>query len=392
MNRLQNSDYSPNSDATPNQARRVAGMFAPVRQFSMLFVVIALFSISPTFRSTFFRAEYLPNIFQQSARNIVLAVGMSFVVLTGGIDLSVGSVAALAGVGLGLSMGGSMPPWLAAIAALPLALIPSLLVFRRLPSGPTRLAATAAVFAIALALLGIGLAKGLAGGVHLEIAAAVCVLIGCACGAINGLVVSTGNVPPFVVTLGMMSIARGLTLYATNGESVTALSPRLMALGHGLPLTVITLSVVVAGSVLLARFKTGRYILSIGGNEQATRLSGVDVISYKTLAYVLSGACAATAAIVITAMFGQASTNAASGAELDAIASVVIGGTSLSGGKGSIPGAMAGALTITVITAGLILVHVPDTLQQVVLGAVIVLTVIADQLRSRRSLKVVAAG
>ena len=363
------------------RSSQASNLFKP---FSILLIVVALFSISPLFRSTFFTRDYLPNIFQQSARNIILAVGMTFVVLTAGIDLSVGSVAALAGVGLGLSMAGTVPTWLAFIAGLPVALIITGAISRKSALfGSKKLILLATTFVISEGVIGLLLAKGLAGGVHLELAALVCILIGSACGAVNGLIVSTGNVPPFVVTLGMMSVARGLTLYATNGESVSALSPRLMALGHGLPLTAITVTVVVFGAFLLARFRAGRYIISIGGNEQATRLSGVDVISYKTLAYLLSGACAAIAAIVITAMFGQASTIAASGAELDAIASVVIGGTSLSGGRGSIVGAMAGALTITVITAGLILVHVPDTLQQVVLGTVIVLTVLADQIRSR---------
>src|SRR5580700_2234074 len=200
---------------------------------------------------------------------------------------------------------------------------------------------------------------------------------------LNGLVVSIGNVPPFVATLGLMSAARGLTLFATNGESVPALVPRFMNLGQGAPLVVIALGVVVVVALKMGKLAPGRYILSIGGNEQATRLSGVDVIKYKSAAYAASGMCAATAGVLVTAMFGQASTNAATGAELDAIAAVVIGGASLSGGRGSIIGAMVGALTITVITAGLILVHVPDTLQQVVLGAVIVVTVFVDQIRRR---------
>ncbi len=251
-----------------------------------------------------------------------------------------------------------------------------------LPAGQ-RAIATACVFVGVDAVCGLLTAKGLAGGVHVEGAIIICLLIGLACGMLNGLAVSIGNVPSFVVTLGMMSAARGLTLFATNGESVPALVPRFMNLGQGAPLVLITLGVVIIGTVMLGKLAAGRYILSIGGNEQATRLSGVDVIKYKTLAYAASGLCAAIAAVLVTAMFGQASTNAATGAELDAIAAVVIGGTSLSGGRGSIVGAMVGALTITILTAGLILVHVPDTLQQVVLGAVIVITVFVDQIRRR---------
>ena len=140
---------------------------------------------------------------------------------------------------------------------------------------------------------------------------------------------------------------------------------------------------VLAGSWLLTRTRPGRYMLSIGGNEQASRLSGVDVAANKTLAYVLAGLAAGAAALLVTARFGLASTNAGTGAELDAIAAVVIGGTSLSGGRGSIVGALVGALTITVITMGLVLVHVKNDLQPVILGVVIVLTVFLDNIRRK---------
>ena len=195
----------------------------------------------------------------------------------------------------------------------------------------------------------------------------------------NGLTVSLGKVPPFIATLGMLSAARGLTLYATDGSSVSAATPRFMALGQGLPLVVIVLIVVLVGSVLLTRTRFGRTILAVGGNEQATHLSGVNVAEYKTLAYMVSGICAAIGAVLVTAKFGTADTNAGSGAELDAIAAVVIGGTRLSGGQGSIIGALVGALTITVIQTGLVLIGVRDMMQQVILGAVIVLAVFVDK-------------
>ena len=359
----------------------VAGM----RNWLVLGLVVVLFSISADFRRTFFTWSYLPNIFQQSARNIVLAVGMSFVILTGGIDLSVGSVLALSGVGLALSLSGQFPAWLAFVCAFPPAICAGWITFGTLAASARlpRAAGSACMFAGVDVVVGVIISKGLSGGVHVEGAILICISIGLACGLFNGLIVSVGNVPAFVVTLGMMSAARGLTLFATNGESVPALVPRFMILGEGAPLVLASLSVVVAGMLIIGKFTLGRYILAIGGSEQATRLSGVDVIKYKTVAYAASGLCAAIAAIMVTAMFGQASTNAASGAELDAIAAVVIGGASLSGGRGSIMGAMVGALTITVITAGLILVHVPDTLQQVVLGALIVATVFVDQIRRR---------
>jgi len=362
---------------------------ASARNWLVLALVIGLFSLAPGFRSVFFTRDYLPQVFEQSARNIVLAVGMSFVIFTGGIDLSVGSVLALSGVGLGLSLSAQMPGWMSFLAALPFAIVAGwgvhVALLRRHALRFSRLHSViiAVVAAAVLELLaGIGLSRGIASGVHVEAAICLCLLIGTACGFINGLTVSLGSVPPFVVTLGMMSAARGLTLFATDGSSVSTRDyPRLLALGHGPQLIAIAITVVAIGSVIVKQQRCGRYIFSIGGNENASRLSGVDVVKFKTLAYVLSGICAAIGAVMVTAMFGQASTNAASGAELEAIASVVIGGASLSGGHGSIMGAMVGALTITVITAGLILVQVPDTLQQVVLGVVIVVTVLADQFR-----------
>jgi ribose/xylose/arabinose/galactoside ABC-type transport system permease subunit len=139
--------------------------------------------------------------------------------------------------------------------------------------------------------------------------------------------------------------------------------------------------VVLIGSLILNKTRAGRYMRAIGGNEESARLSGVQVSAYKTLAYVISGITAAIAAIVLTAKFGVASTNAATGAELNGIAAVVIGGTSLSGGKGTVVGSLVGALTIAVLSAGLVIVGVKGTLQDVVIGGVIVLTVMIDQYR-----------
>jgi len=198
---------------------------------------------------------------------------------------------------------------------------------------------------------------------------------------VNGLVVAVGRVPPFVVTLGLLTAARGLTVYATDGNSVSGLPPALGRLGEGFPLVAIAAVVVLAGALLQATTRTGRYIRAIGANEEAARLAGVNVPFYKALAYVLSGLTVAVAAVVLTAKFQLADTGAGTGAELNAIAAVVIGGTSLSGGRGSIIGSLVGALTIAVLNAGLVLVGVRDTLQGVVIGAVIILAVTVDQSR-----------
>ncbi len=358
-----------------------------LRPWMVLILVCALFSIHPDFRSIFWRQEYLAGVVGQSARNIVLAVGLSFVIMTGGIDLSVGSVLALSGVTMAMALTGAprFPLWLAMLAALPVAAAAGTIAAR--PIGRTNLAARWIAFAGALvvadAALGFGIFQVAAGGIKVELAVMVGISVGVACGMINGAIVSVGGVPPFIATLGLMSAARGLTLYATSSQSVTVPFARFRALGDGMPLLAITLAVVVAGALLLSRFRHGRYILAIGGNEQAALLTGVPVVTVKTLAYMLSGLCAAIGGALITAKFGTANTGAGTGAELEAIAAVVIGGASLSGGSGNIIGALVGALTITVITNGLVLVGIEPNLQQVILGGVIVLTVFLDQINRR---------
>lgn len=369
-------------------------LFGALRPWLTLALVCALFSLHPDFRRIFWMRDNLPDVLQQSARNVALAVGMSFVILTGGIDLSIGSVLALSGVGMAMALTGkpTMPGWLVCLAAAPIAALCAWIASRKqrtavFSGDTTRLNPQAvmplAIFILIEAILGLLLSRVVAGGLKVEGAIVVGLLVGMGCGLVNGLVVSVGRVPPFVATLGMMTAARGLTLTATDGSSIATPYPRLLALGQGLPLVMITLLMVLLGTWLLTQTRPGRYILSIGGNEQASRLSGVDVAANKTLAYVLAGLAGGVGALLVTAKFGLASTNAGTGAELDAIAAVVIGGTSLSGGRGSILGALVGALTITVITIGLQLVHVKNDLQPVILGAVIILTVFLDNMRRR---------
>ena len=341
-------------------------------------MVLAGFSLHPAFRETFWTADYLPNILQQAATNIILAVGLTFVILSAGIDLSVGSVLALCGVTLGLTVSEG-PPWFLAVGA---AVLPAGLVgfWARSQYG---ILPAVFVSVLVLAAVGIWVLRSTSGGIRLEGAILICLAVGAGCGLVNGLAVTGGKVPGFIATLGMLTAARGLTLYATDGQSMP-IPPRLGALGEGWPLIVIALIVVAAGSLFLNRTRAGRYIRAIGGSEEAARLSGVDVAAYKTLAYTLSGLGAAIAAVVLTAKFLVADTGAGTGAELNAIAAVVIGGTSLSGGRGNVVGSLIGALTIAVLNAGLVITRVPDTLQGVVIGAVIVLTVVIDQYRGKR--------
>ena len=346
-----------------------------LRPWLGLGLVLVGFSLHPAFRETFWTAEYLPNILQQAATNIILAVGLTFVILAGGIDLSVGSVLALCGVTIGLVVRDGAP-WFLALGA---ALVPSAAIAfwarGRCGSIAGLIIGLAALSAFTGLLIG-----GTAGGIRLEGALILGLALGAGCGLLNGLAVTLGRVPGFIATLGMLTAARGLTLYATGGQSVPV-PPRIGTLGEGLPLVATAFLVVAFGAFFLARARAGRYIRAIGGSEESARLSGVDVAAYKTLAYVLSGLTAAIAAVILTAKFRVADTGAGMGAELSAIAAVVIGGTSLSGGRGSVVGSLIGALTIAVLNAGLVIVRVPDTLQGVVVGAVIVVTVMIDQYR-----------
>ncbi|MFN3653093.1 MAG: ABC transporter permease [Armatimonadota bacterium] len=362
--------------------RLLAGVLRP---WLTLIVVCAAFSLHPAFLNTFWTPQYLPNILQQAATNIILAVGLTFVILTAGIDLSVGAVMALCGITLGLSVRGGLPPFLAWTVAFPLAALAAWAAARELlrrgVDGRAAGAAAVGVTVLVTAALGSLLGPVLARGVRLEWALLAAVAVGIACGLLNGLVTSLGRVPSFVVTLGMLTAARGLTVYATDGNSVSGLPARLGSLGQGWPLVLIALVVVVSGVVLQTLTRSGRLITAVGANEEATRLSGVSVPVYQTLAFVLSGLCAALAAVVLTAKFQLADTGAGVGAELNAIAAVVIGGTSLSGGRGTVLGSLVGALTIAVLNAGMVLVGVKDTLQGVVIGLVIVLAVMLDRAR-----------
>jgi ribose/xylose/arabinose/galactoside ABC-type transport system permease subunit len=354
-----------------------------LRPWLSLIMVCAGFSLNTDFRHSFWTQDYLPNILQQAATNIILAVGMTFVILTAGIDLSVGSVLALSGVALGLTVRTGPPLFLCGIMAIPVAAGAGVIVRKASGNAPASWG-TGLVSGLLSAFL---FRSAMAGGIRLEGALLAAIAVGAGCGLANGLMITLGRVPPFVVTLGMLTAARGLTIYATDGNSVSGLPPRLWPLGEGITLVGIAAAVVLIGMVIRNVTAAGRYIQAIGGNEEAARLSGVDVAFYKTLAYAISGVCSAIAAIVLTAKFRVADTGAGTAAELNAIAAVVIGGTRLSGGEGGVLGSLVGALTIAVLNAGLVLTGVKDTLQGVVIGGVIIVTVMIDQWRKSAEVK-----
>jgi ribose/xylose/arabinose/galactoside ABC-type transport system permease subunit len=288
-------------------------------------VIVALSILEPAFLTTL----NLMNIMRQTSVIGIMAVGMTFVILTAGIDLSVGSMLALTGV------------------------VCASLEHR---------------------------------GVPLVVVVAATLLLGALIGTLNGIVTTKGRVTPFVVTLGTMSIARGVAHIYTGGEPTSGFGPAFRFIGSGeilgvpVPIIVFALTVLAAAAVL--RHTTlGRYTYAIGGNEEAVRLSGVAVDFYKTSAYAICGLTAALGAVVLTSRLNAGESIAGMGYELDVIAAVVIGGTSLMGGRGSVWGTLIGALLIGSINNGMNLLMISSYYQLVVKGVIIVAAALLDRLR-----------
>jgi ribose transport system permease protein len=283
------------------------------------------------------------NVMRQISVNMIISVGMTLVILTGGIDLSVGSILALSGAitAFLLKSGGEFIDW---------------------------------NLYIGFTLLG-----ALVGGT----------LVGTFLGWFNGLTITRFKVPPFVATLAMLTIARGLTMLLTGGFPITGFSSQMAFIGTGwflgIPMPVwISAIVVLAAVVLTNKTKLGRHIYAIGGNETAAELSGLKIKKIKLIVYSIAGALAAIGGIIVTSRLDSAQPNAGIGFELDSIAAVVIGGTSLSGGKGTILGTVQGALIIGILNNGLVLLNVSPFWQQVIKGLVILLAVIIEKFNSKK--------
>lgn len=294
----------------------------------LLGLIVVLWILTPHFLTV----SNLLNVAQQATIIAIIAVGMTFVIITGGIDLSVGSVLAFAGV----------------------------VMANALQSGVT----------LPLALL-IGLGVGLA------------------CGVINGLLITVGRLPPFIATLGMMSVARGAALMFTEGRPISGFSEGFRSIATGeilrIPAPVVIMIVVyLIAHFVLKRTKLGRYTYAIGGNEEAALLSGINVRLNKTLVYGIAGLLSGLAAILLTARLNSAQPIAGMNYELDAIAATVIGGTSLLGGEGTVSGTLIGALIMAVLRNGLNLLSVSSFFQQVVIGSVIIFAVLIDMALKRR--------
>jgi putative xylitol transport system permease protein len=311
------------------------------------FVIVLVAVVDVASRGSFLEPSNIVRVLRQITYNCVLGVGQTFVIITGGIDLSVGSLVALTGV-------------------------------------------VAALFANAVHLSGFPL-----------IAATLIVAIGVGsvAGWINALPVVRLNLPPFITTLAMLEMALGASFILSHGRPVALTSPDFQNTGIGsflgrvttalhlpsIPVPVIwMLVVIVVASVLLTRTRFGRYVFAIGGNEEAARLAGINVARVKSAVYVISGACAAIVGFLYMALFSSGSPQTGTGDELlESIAAVVVGGTSLTGGRGSVIGTFFGALLIGVLYNAMNLLNVDSYLQKVLLGAVILLAVVLDELRKR---------
>ncbi|MDF2608193.1 MAG: rbsC [Bacillales bacterium] len=292
----------------------------------LLILTIIITSMNPNFLST----TNLLNVLLQVSVNALISFGMLFVILTGGIDLSVGAILALSSAITADLIVQGYPPFVA---------------------------------------MGAGL---------------VC---GAVFGVVNGLVITKGKIQPFIATLATMTIFRGLTLVYTNGNPISGLSPEetvFSFVGKGdilsIPVPVIIFLIVFTILMfVLGKTTFGRYTYAIGGNEDATKLAGINVDRIKIMIYTLSGLLAALAGIILTSRLDSAQSTAGVGYELDAIAAVVLGGTSLAGGRGRITGTLIGILILGVINNGLNMLDVSSFYQNVVKGSVILLAILLDR-------------
>ena len=298
---------------------------------SVLLAFVIICVIMGVLTPTFFTVDNIRLVILHACINAVLAVGLTFVIITAGIDLSVGSVLAFCGIMLGISIRSGVP--------LPLALV-------------------------------------------------ICIAVGVACGLTNGFIITRMKLPPFIATLGMMSIARGAALVVSDGKPISSFSDSFLFIANGtivgIPVMILITAVVyILAHLTLTRTPFGRHVYATGGNQEAARLSGVDTGKVLLWVYMISGLLCGLAAIMFTARVNSAGPTAGLMYELFAIAAAVIGGTSLMGGFGNVWGTLIGALIISVINNGLNLLNVSSYIQQIVIGTVIILAVFVDALKER---------
>lgn len=301
-------------------------------RWGILLVLVALVLLMAAIAPNFASVDNIWNIARSISINAILAAGMTFVIITAGIDLSVGSTVAVAGV----------------VSVL-----------------------------VAMA------------GVPAPLAVLIGVLAGAAAGAINGVLTAYMTLAAFIVTLASMTFLRGLAYTMTGGQPIVDGNLSFRGLGNGnllgVPAPVICMLIVyVLAWFLLERTRYGRHVYAVGGNPEAAHLAGVNVKGILTSVYVIAGACAGLAGVIFAGRVVSAQPTAGNGYELDAIAAVVLGGTSLAGGKGRIIGTFIGALILGVLSTGLILMNLPFFTQLLVKGIVIIIAVSIDSLKQRR--------
>ena len=303
-------------------------------------IIIALLAmciflvIFPTTRTTFLTPNNMFNILRQNASNLFLATGMTMVIILGGIELSVGSVIALSGcVAAGCVVNLGLPEAVGFLAA---------------------------------------------------------ILVGAIVGMFNGLVICKTDIPPFIVTLASMNIAKGIALVYTQGAPIRCMTDAFKFPGAGyvgpVPTPVILMLIVfVIAALMINRTQLGRHIYAVGGNAQAAKFSGINVSKVKFIVYTYTGIMAGIAGVVVASRLYSGQPTAGDGAEMDAIAAVVVGGTSMSGGSGRIGGTLIGVLIIGVLNNGLNLMGVDSNWQYIVKGLVILLAVYVDFIRNKKA-------
>ncbi len=302
-----------------------------------IWAAFAFLCLIMTFASpAFLKSTNLLNILQQISINFTIAIGMTFVILIGGIDLSVGSVTALTGM----------------------------------------------LVAILMKTYGWNVA----------LAIAVSMLAACGMGMLNGFLIAKLSLPPFIMTLGMMEIARGLSYSVTAGQPIYTLPPSFLAISgrvNNIPVVALVMMIALfALAFYVLRYtRFGRYVYAVGGNEACAKLSGINVKAVKIAVYTISGFCCGVASMLLTSRLDSAVPTNATSYEMNAIAAVVIGGVSMSGGDGSLLGTIVGVLMIGVIANGMNLLIIPTGPQRVVTGVIIVMAVILDVIRRKAASK-----
>ncbi|WP_448071074.1 ABC transporter permease [Georgenia yuyongxinii] len=313
------------------------------RKYAIAFILIGfVILLSLLTDGNFLHFQNLKNVAVQVAPIGILALGMMFAIITKGIDLSVGATVALAAV---------VASSLAQISSGSTAMFPGLVM---------------PVF----------------------VAVVVGLLVGSATGAVNGFLVAKFRIAPFIATLGMMTAARGIALIYTDGRPVSGLAPGFNVLGQGsligvpIPIWLFGLITVITW-VVLNRTRFGRHVYAIGGNDQAARVSGINIARVQFKIYTIIGLFAGLAGMILAARIGSGNPQLGTSMELDAITATVIGGTSFNGGVGTVWGTVVGALIIGVINNGLDLMNVSPFMQMVIKGAIIVIAIILDERKNR---------